>query len=100
MRQQLVENGVRFSAEHMEAVRQHFNEARQCAGKNLDSEGGKKENGLKLLLRIRGNVIEQPFRGLTKDTELLLPDWRAVAATLILGTGLMVIFGIYLLPNQ
>ena len=100
MRQQLVQNGVRFSTEHMEAIRQHFNEAQRCADNSPGSGGARKERGIKLLLRNWGSVIEQPLRGLTKDTELLLPDWRAVAATFILGAGLMIIFGIYLLPNQ
>ena len=59
MRQQLVQNGVRFSAEHMEAIRRHFKESQPYAGNNSGSADGENKNDIKLLFGALGNVIEQ-----------------------------------------
>ena len=99
MRQQLVQYGERFSAEHMEAIRRHFNESQLYAGEDSDSADGSNTGCIKLLSHAWGSVTEWPIRGLAKDTEQSLPDWRVVAAALVLSAGL-IIFGIYLLPHQ
>ena len=97
MQLQLVQNGVRFSDEHMEAVRQHFKDAQQYADNSSGLVDGENKNGIKLLIHTWGDVIGQQFRDLAEETELPLPDWRVVAACLFLGASL-IIFGIYLLP--
>ncbi len=100
MRQRLNHNAARFSDEQMEAIRQHFNETQQSAGGNLGSTDGRRKRSVRTLFQAWGRAIEQPFRSWDKETDLSSPDWRAVAATLVLGAGLIIIFGIYLLPHQ
>ncbi|MGI9425177.1 MAG: hypothetical protein ACR2PA_18420 [Hyphomicrobiaceae bacterium] len=100
MRQQFARNDMRFSAEHMEAIRRQFNDAQHYAGNKSSAVDGDKKKNIKLLLRAWGRVIERPFRDLAKEIELLLPDWRAVSASFVLCTGLVMIIGIYLLPYQ
>ena len=99
MRQKLVQTSVRFSAEHMEAIRRHFNEAQQCVGNLSGTTDGKTTKDEKFLFDVVGKFVDRSFRDLVIETELLLPEWRAVAAYFALGSGVVLILGIYLLPN-
>ena len=99
MRQQLVQTSVRFSAEHMEAIRRHFTEAQQCVGNLTGATDGKTTKDEKLQFGVMGKFVDRSFRAWVSETEVLLPEWRAVAAYIALGSGVALILGIYLLPN-
>ena len=99
MRQQLVETSVHFSAEHMEAIRRHFNEAQERVGNISGATAGKTTRDGKLLFGAVGKFVDRWVRHWGAETELLLPEWRAVAAYFALGSGIVLILGIYLLPN-
>lgn len=100
MGQHFVRDDMRFSSEHMEAIRRHFNRAQQYAGDMPSAASDENKNDERLLLGAWAKVIALPFRRWSVETELLSPDWRALAAYLVFGVGLAIIFGVLLLPHQ
>ena len=100
MRQQLVHSNVRFSAEHMEVIRRHFNAAQPDVGNSSAAANCKIEKDERLLLDGLGKCVEWLLRDWGIDTEPLLPEWRALAAYFAFTCGILMILGIYLLPYQ